>query len=418
MTGPLFWILVQAYALLVAANAWRPFVRRGLLSGYFCAAAWGPGELPLVALTFHLAANGIAAALGAFQGTLGLSAVILAIGTTLLLAGLDVFARRTAACYDAALIAALGAGHRDRARRPRQPGHHNATARKPGVLRVARIRRHFAHERDVSYGPHGRANQLDIWRDEDLPPDAGAPVLLQVPGGAYVSAFKYGQAYPLMSHLAEQGWVCVTINYRSALRHAWPAQIIDVKRALAWVRMNIAEYGGDPSFIAITGGSAGGHLAALAALTPNAQQWQPQFEHVDTSVAAAVPFYGVYDWLNRDGTGHKHLLGFLERVVVHRRLRGNVAIFDEASPVTHIGPDAPPFLISHGTADALAPVEQARSFTTQLREVSANPVVYAELPHAQHAFDVLGTRRATSAAVAVGDFLSVTYGQYRASESR
>ena len=71
-----------------------------------------------------------------------------------------------------------------------------------------------------------------------------------------------------MQHLAAKGWVCVAINYRLAPRDPFPAQIVDVKKAIAWIRENIASYGGDPDYIAITGGSAGGHLTALAALTP------------------------------------------------------------------------------------------------------------------------------------------------------
>lgn len=69
---------------------------------------------------------------------------------------------------------------------------------------------------------------------------------------------------------------------------AWPSHIVDVKRAIAWVRANIAEYGGDPEFIAITGGSAGGHLSSLAALTAGDQSLQPGFEDADTSVQAAA----------------------------------------------------------------------------------------------------------------------------------
>lgn len=79
----------------------------------------------------------------------------------------------------------------------------------------------------------------------------------------------------MMSHLAELGWVCVAINYRHSPRNTWPAHIVDVKRALAWVKAHIAEYGGDPEFIAITGGSAGGHLSSLAALTPTTRSSSP-----------------------------------------------------------------------------------------------------------------------------------------------
>jgi acetyl esterase/lipase len=89
-------------------------------------------------------------------------------------------------------------------------------------------------------------------------------------------------------------------------------------RALAWVKENIADYGGDPDFVAISGGSAGGHLTALAALTPNEPEWQPGFESADTSVVAAVPIYGRYDWFTREGTGRPEFIGILQRFIVNR----------------------------------------------------------------------------------------------------
>ncbi len=92
-----------------------------------------------------------------------------------------------------------------------------------------------------------------------------------------------------MSHLAARGWICVSIGYRVSPMHTWPDHIVDVKRALAWVKENIAHYGGDPDFVAITGGSAGGHLSTLAALTPNDPAFQPGFEDADTSGVASVP---------------------------------------------------------------------------------------------------------------------------------
>ena len=94
-----------------------------------------------------------------------------------------------------------------------------------------------------------------------------APVLLQIHGGGWTIGNKRQQALPLMMHLSRRGWVCVAANYRLSPRATFPDHLIDVKQALRWIRENIAEYGGDPGFVAITGGSAGGHLSALAALT-------------------------------------------------------------------------------------------------------------------------------------------------------
>ena len=120
-------------------------------------------------------------------------------------------------------------------------------------------------------------------------PTAARPCCSRSTAAPGRSARRTSRRCPLMYHLAAKGWVCVAINYRLAPRDAFPAQIIDVKKGIAWIRENIASYGGDPDYIAITGGSAGGHLCALAALTPNDPEWQPGFEDVDTSVQVAVP---------------------------------------------------------------------------------------------------------------------------------
>jgi acetyl esterase/lipase len=278
-----------------------------------------------------------------------------------------------------------------------------------------RIRNRFAHDRDISYGPSGKSNLLDIWHRDDLPPTAKAPVLLQVPGGAWITGNKQAQAYPLMSHLAERGWVCVAMSYRLSPRATWPDAVVDVKRALAWVKEHISEFGGDPDFVAITGGSAGGHLSSLTALTPNDPAFQPGFEDVDTTVRAAVPFYGVYDWVDDQRTGHSGLPRLLERMVVKQSLSAAPEVYAAASPIRRVNADAPPTFLLHGTADSLVPVEQARAFAGALREVSRAPVVYAELPFAQHAFDFFGSIRSAASAVAVERFLGVVYGDYRRS---
>ncbi|MCV7100535.1 alpha/beta hydrolase [Mycobacterium palustre] len=283
------------------------------------------------------------------------------------------------------------------------------TAKAPGVLRMLRIYNDYAHDSDISYGPCGRANHLDIWRRPDLDRHGKAPVLFQIPGGAWTTGNKRGQAHPLMSHLAELGWICVAVNYRHSPRNTWPDHIVDIKRALAWVKAHIGQYGGDPNFVAITGGSAGGHLSALAALTLNDPQFQPGFEDADTRVQAAIPFYGIYDFTHFDQTLHPMMPGLLIKSIIKQRPSTHRQTFEAASPIYHIGPDAPPFFVLHGTNDSLAYVEQARTFTTKLREVSNQPVVYAELPLAQHAFDIFGSARAAHTAVAVEHFLAEVY---------
>lgn len=277
--------------------------------------------------------------------------------------------------------------------------------RKPrGVFGTGWTRRRYVHE-TVRYGPHG-PNLADIWMRPDLPRDGKAPVLLQVPGGAWMIGMRRPQAYPMLSRLAEHGWICVSIGYRISPKHTWPDHIVDVKRAIAWVKENIGEYGGDPESVYITGGSAGGHLTALAALTPNDPKWQPGFEHVDTSVAAAVPIYGRYDWFTDTGSGRGEFVKILQKFIVKLPFATNRQVYLDASPITLVHADAPPFFVLHGTDDSVIPVQEGRDFVAALQAVSKAPVIYAEIPHAQHAFDFFGSAHGHNTAAAVERFLN------------
>jgi len=153
----------------------------------------------------------------------------------------------------------------------------------------------------------------------------------------------------------------------------------------------------------VTGGSAGGHLAALVALTANEAEYQPGFEDVDTTVQGCVPFYGVYDFLDSHGErGKASMAPFLERLVMKCSPLTVRAAWEKASPIYRVHADAPPFFVIHGTHDSLAYVEDTRHFVAALRAASRAPVVYAELPGAQHAFDVFHSRRSAYAGLYAG----------------
>jgi acetyl esterase/lipase len=162
--------------------------------------------------------------------------------------------------------------------------------------------------------------------------------------------------------------VCISADYRVRRAGRFPASQVDAKRAIAWVRQRAGEYGADPSLLVVAGGSAGAHLASMAALTANDPVFQPGFEDADTSVRAAVCLYGFYG---------------------SRDLAGPVP----SSPRAYIRPDAPPFFVAHGDNDTFIPATSAESFVDALRGVSMNPVVYARLPGAQHSFDLLDSVR-------------------------
>jgi acetyl esterase/lipase len=257
----------------------------------------------------------------------------------------------------------------------------------------------------VRYGSNP-AQLLDVWRRKDLPAQP-APVLIFVPGGAWIHGSRMLQGYALMSHLAELGWVCLSIDYRVAPHHRWPAHITDVKTAIAWARANVDKFGGDRNFVAVAGSSAGGHLAALAGLTINDKEMQAELpEGSDTSVDAVVGIYGRYDWEDRSTAERVRFMDFLERVVVKHTSSRHPDIFRTASPIARVHPKAPPFLVVHGTGDTVIPVAQARSFVERLRAVSHSVVSYIELPGAGHAFDMIDGARTGSMATAIGLFLN------------
>jgi acetyl esterase/lipase len=247
--------------------------------------------------------------------------------------------------------------------------------------------------RNVTYREvAGKRLQLDVAMPEE--PGTNRPAILQIHGGAWIIGDKREQGWPLIGHLAANGWVCFNINYRLSPAATWPDHLVDLKYGLKWIREHAEEYGIDPGFVAVTGGSAGGHLTAMMALTANDPEYQPGFEDADTTTQAAVPVYGVYDFTNRLGTMLDRFRSqMLEPIIMKAFFDKEPEKFHRASPLDRIHPDAPPFLIVHGNRDTLAPVQDARLFAQKLREVSRAPVMYAELRGAQHAFDIFASPR-------------------------
>ena len=396
--------LLRAIAELInAANGVRPLGREGYITLPVFAFGWPTTEMSPLYMAGSMLDALRRGRRGDFRGLRGRIALLL---TAIAWALLWLIHRRNVAAlprFEEPLREALGDDYETIAEKSQPAVRRRLTRVLPNELTR---RRYVEKAGTVQYGPHPRVNFADIWRRGDLPRDGRAPVLLQVPGGAWAIGMRRPQAYPLLSHLAERGWVCVSIDYRVSPRHTWPDHIVDVKRALAWIKDNIADYGGDPDFVAITGGSAGGHLASLAALTHDDPQYQPGFEEADTSVVAAVPIYGRYDWFTTEGPGRKEFIAFLRKFVVKKPFAENKPTYVDASPIERLRPDAPPFFILHGQDDSIIPVPEGREFAVALRDVSTSTVAYAEIPHAQHAFDFYGSPRAQYTAQSVEKFLS------------
>jgi acetyl esterase/lipase len=130
-------------------------------------------------------------------------------------------------------------------------------------------------------------------------------------------------------------------------------------------------------------------------------------------VQGAVLIYAVLDLTNRLGKRGRGFVKFLERVVMKVKFRDHPEAFVKGSPIDQVNAEAPPTLIIHGSNDTLVPVAEARDFADTLRQVSKAPVVYAELPGAQHAFEVFRTVRALNTVAGIERFCDYVYSATR-----
>jgi acetyl esterase/lipase len=350
-------VAIVAWCTLLALMPPRRTMALGIMSFLF---GFALNELPFVGLGYLLVSAIIAVGPGGIDSftawaTVGLAAVTTAGLVTVAWRGL-----RAGAAMDDALTQGLGTGWSTAtdplmSRQPRRRLPLGRIVLAPFVYR----RRDVERIANISYGDAGRKNLLDIYRHRSHP--AGGPILVHLHGGALFMGKKNREALPLLYRLASQGWVCVSANYRLRPAATFPDYLIDVKKVIGWLREHGSRYGGNAERVFIAGSSAGGQLAALAALTANDPHYQPGFEYADTSVSAAICLHGYYGSGSQDRS--------------------------PSAPLAYDGRSAPPFLVVHGDRDSLIPVRMARLFAERLRTASSNPVVYAELPGGQHGFD-------------------------------
>jgi len=395
-------LVVGVVAAVHAANALAPRKGRLLLIPSFFM-SWLTIELAPWWLAWHVIAGGALVAAEALSSTRGWVGLALLVASAVV----HVLIVRRARHTTVQVNAALGGLERDPA--DQAPVFPHSLVWLPFLLKrwpaTVTVRNIVFAEADMRHGKRVRL-RLDVTKPKGARPGDRLPGILQIHGGGWVIGDKREQGLPLIGHLATNGWVAINANYRLSPRVAAPEHLIDCKRAIAWWREHAEEYGGDPDFLCVTGGSAGGHLCALVALTANDPRYQPGFEDVDTTVRAAVPFYAMYDFTNRLGTLQKDTVRrFFEPIVIQRRLADDPGAFAAYSPIDQIRPDAPPMLAIHGSLDTLAPVDDAREFVRRLRETSRNPVLYAELAGAQHAFEIFPSYRAARVIEGVERFL-------------
>lgn len=214
-----------------------------------------------------------------------------------------------------------------------------------------------------------RPLELDVWLPEE--PPAALPVVVFVHGGAWRSGlrddlgprFRTWRPGPF-ARLARAGFAVVGPDYRLSGEAVFPAQLDDLTEALAWLRTRSADLGVDADRVVTWGESAGGHLAALLALTASPAPRGCVVWYGATDLTAAPPH-----------TPEAALLGAPAADVP--------GLARAASPVARVTPGAPPFLILHGAEDTVIPPTQGEALASALRAVGSEAGLRA-VPGADH----------------------------------
>jgi acetyl esterase/lipase len=287
----------------------------------------------------------------------------------------------------------------------------------------------------------GRELKCDIWQPAGNIPHSGL-AFIYLHGSAWYFLDKDCGTRPFFSHLTAQGHVVMDVDYRLFPETDMMGMLHDVKRAILWMKENAMVYGVNPDRIVVGGGSAGGHLALLAAYTANNPQFTPpELVGEDIGVRAVISIYGQADmkacyyhlnqhlttrsipgrpkkavptqfpeWIKkRMGSAYYRLRmnkGFVNAGNVPAILGGHPDECPETyalfSPVMHVHPGCPPTLLIHGQHDIMAPVKAIRILHQKLLEKKIKTVIHI-LPQTDHAFDLVLPKISPSAHTAIYD---------------
>jgi acetyl esterase/lipase len=233
--------------------------------------------------------------------------------------------------------------------------------------------------RDVEYA---RAGTKRLLLDLYVPEGAGPfPVIVWIHGGAWLSGDK--DDTPAVREVG-RGYAVASINYRLSFEATYPAQIVDCKAAVRWLRANAGQYRLDPNRIGAWGSSAGGHLAALLGTSASVSDLEGSLgnEGFSSRVQAVVDWYGPTDLLKMneqklpcDLVNHDAAFS-PESLLVGCAIQTCKDKTRRASPLTYITPDDPPFLIVHGTNDCLVSPQQSEILHNALQAASINSTLF------------------------------------------
>ncbi len=223
---------------------------------------------------------------------------------------------------------------------------------------------------------YGSVDGKELTLDVAVPAGAGPfPVVILVHGGGWTGGSKEGDTAPLLAPLTAGGFTCLAINYRLAPAHRWPACLEDVLAAVRWARAHASQFNGDPTRIALLGYSAGGHLATFAATVVDER----------ARVQAVVGLAPLTDFV-QELPQRGNILGRAQRGLLNRPEEltpESIGLLRELSPVNHLRPGLPPFLLVHGDADRSVPYEQSVIFQSRLQAqgVACDLITLHGAPH-------------------------------------
>ncbi len=209
--------------------------------------------------------------------------------------------------------------------------------------------------KDLEYS-HAGGESLRL--DACVPDGKGPfPAVIMVHGGGWTSGDKTQGVSPLFGPVSKAGLAWFSINYRLAPKYRYPASVQDVQTAVLWVKQHALEFNIDPERLGLLGESAGGQLVVLAVVRATD----------DTRVAAAIPFYAPMN-LETDTERRGGLSLSLRDLFGRSGVDDAVTqLLREASPINHVHPGLPPFLLVHGTADMSVPYSQSLEFRARLK---------------------------------------------------
>ncbi|MBP6600405.1 MAG: alpha/beta hydrolase [Verrucomicrobiales bacterium] len=252
-------------------------------------------------------------------------------------------------------------------------------------------------ERDIAYIPEGdEAQKLDLYLPEEVPTDP-LPLVVHIHGGGWIGGSKFPCP---VAGMAAKGYVVASIEYRFSNKAVFPAQIQDCQAAIRWLRANHEKYHLDPEKVGVVGASAGGHLSALVGTSGGKNPFPLIGGNAEQSdrVQAVCDIFGPTDFTTvvqqaAEDTKVKNIFQFNSpkdpySLLIGANLEDNKKS-SAVSPGTYVSEDNPPFLILHGTHDALVPYAQSVQFFESLKEKGV-PVWLQTLPGAGHGGPAFG----------------------------